>query len=174
MEGITIRRARLEDAAEIANVHINSWREAYKGIISPEYLNDRPLFYKNRFELWKKVTVNEGQCTFVAESEEHGIVGFVNGTYGRDDGWKDYAEVWSIYLLQKYHGQKIGFNLLRSYFDTQVNLGVRKGYLWVLENNPTINFYEKVGGKFNGDVKEEEIGGKVLCEGRYVWNSIKL
>jgi len=27
MENIKIRRATLEDAAEIANVHINSWRE---------------------------------------------------------------------------------------------------------------------------------------------------
>ena len=58
MEGITIRKASVDDAAEIANVHINSWREAYKGLLPQEFLDERPLNFKNRYELWKKVTQN--------------------------------------------------------------------------------------------------------------------
>jgi len=174
MENITIRKAVFEDAAEIANVHINSWREAYKGLLSEEFLKDRPLFFKNRYELWKKVTVNESQVTLVAECKVNGVVGFVNGTNGRDDGLQDYAEVWCIYLLEKYHGQKIGFNLLKSYFDAHVELGFSKGYLWVLEDNPTISFYEKTGGKHNGKTNVDEIGGEEVVELLYVWDKIKL
>lgn len=48
---IKIRKATEEDAAEIANVHINSWREAYKGLLEEDFLNDRPLQFKNRFIL---------------------------------------------------------------------------------------------------------------------------
>ena len=78
MKDIIIRKATFEDAAEIANVHINSWREAYKGLISQDRLDDRHLHFKNRYELWKRVTVDEKQTTLVAESKEHGVVGFVN------------------------------------------------------------------------------------------------
>lgn len=174
MKGITIRPATFDDAAEMANVHINSWREAYKGLISEQFLNDRPLFFKNRYELWKKVTVNKSQITYVAECEENGVVGFVNGTSGRDEALNDHAEVWCIYLLEKYHGKKIGFNLLKSYFDSHRELGFKKGYLWVLADNPTISFYEKAGGKFNGQTLEAEIGGSKVKELCYVWDDINI
>jgi GNAT superfamily N-acetyltransferase len=174
MENITIRKATFEDAAEIANVHINSWREAYKELISEEYLNDRPLFFKNRYELWKKVTINEEQVTLVAECNQNGVIGFVNGTNGRDEDLKDHAEVWCIYLLKKYHGKRIGFNLLKGYFDTHVDLGFKRGYLWVLVDNPSISFYEKAGGKFNHKTIEVEIGEQKVTQRCYVWENIKL
>lgn len=112
-----IRKATPEDAAEIANVHINSWREACKGLLPQSFLDDRPLYFKNRYELWKRVMADESQTTFVAESDDSGVVGFINGYTARDKGYEDYAEVYCIYLLQKFHGQKVGFRLLQEYFD---------------------------------------------------------
>jgi ribosomal protein S18 acetylase RimI-like enzyme len=169
---MNIRLATLEDAAEIANVHINSWREAYKDLLPSSFLDDRPLMFKNRYELWKKIVINEDYITIVAESEAHGVVGFINGKNGRDENIADYAEIWSFYLLKKYHGQKIGFNLLQKFFELQRARGFKKAYLWVLENNPTISFYEKSGGHFNGLKKEDEIGGTKVNELCYIWNSI--
>lgn len=174
MEHIDIRKAILEDAAEIANVHTNSWREAYQGLIEQKFLDDRPLHFKNRFELWKKVTVNESQTTLVAESVNHGIVGFINGTNGRDEKYKDHAEVWCIYLLQRYHGQGIGYQLLKTFFEYQYQLGFRKGYLWVLDKNPTISFYKRAGGKFMGETKNDVIGEQTVKELCYVWEDIKI
>lgn len=174
MNNIEIRKARFEDSAELANVHINSWREIYKDMMPQDFLNDRPLHYKNRYELWKKVSINEKQITYVADTKEHGVVGFVNGTYGRDEKYKDYAEVWSIYLLEKYHGKKIGLSLLKAFFDTHIDLGYTKAYLWVLANNPTITFYEKTGGKFSGETKIDEIAGQKMTELCYIWDDIRL
>jgi len=173
MEGIIIRQAHIEDAAEIANVHTNSWREAYKGLIPDEYLNDRPLHFKNRLELWKKLIVDPKQVTIVAESKEHGIVGFVNGGAARDEDLNNHTEVFCIYLLSKYHGRKIGFNLLKTFFDEQIKLNFTQAYLWVLDNNPTISFYEKVGGKFSGKKKEDQIAEIKMTELCYVWNNLK-
>ena len=152
MDGITIRKATVEDAAEIANVHINSWREAYKGLLPQDFLDERALNFKNRYELWKRVT----------------------GTNGRDEDKKDWCEVWCIYLLEKYHGKKIGFNLLKQYFDIHSDKGFSKGYFWVLDNNPTIKFYEKVGGRYDGRGKEGEISGQKVKELMFVWDEIKL
>lgn len=174
MKDIIIRTATFEDSAEIANVHINSWREAYKDLLPQVFLDERPLMFKNRYELWKAVTQNPEQVTLVAVSVEHGVVGFINGTHGRDKAKKDWCEVWCIYLLEKYHGKRIGFQLLKQYFDTHLDKGYSKGYLWVLEGNPTIKFYEKVGGKYEGQVKIEEIAGKDVREIMYEWENIKL
>ena len=174
MNNIIIRAATVNDAADIANVHINSWREAYEGLLPSNFLDDRPLHFKNRYELWKNVTVNNDQVTLVAESQEHGVVGFINGKNGRDDDLKDHAEVWCIYLLKKYHGQKIGFKLLKTFFDKQKELGYKKCYLWVLAGNPTISFYEKAGGKFSGRIKEDQIAGQKVSELCYFWDEINL
>lgn len=174
MGQIKIRKARLADAAEIANVHINSWREAYEGLIDQSFLDDRPLHFKNRYELWKKVTVNESQTTLVAESDTHGIVGFINGTSGRDEKYNDFAEVWCLYLLQKYQGQSIGYKLLKKFFEVQYQLGFRKGYLWVLDKNPTINFYKRTGGEFLGETKSDVIGEQTVKELCFIWNKLKI
>jgi GNAT superfamily N-acetyltransferase len=77
-------------------------------------------------------------------------------------------------MLEKFHGQKIGFTLLKSFFDAQLSLGYKKGYLWVLADNPTINFYEKTGGRFHGRTKDDEIAGQKVKELCYVWENIQL
>jgi ribosomal protein S18 acetylase RimI-like enzyme len=174
MDRVLIRKATFQDAAEIANVHINSWREAYHGLIHEDFLNDRPLQFKNHYSLWKKVTLNENQTTFVAESDEHGIIGFINGAMGRDKGMQDQVEIWCLYLLEKYQGKKIGFNLLKNFFNKYKEIGHHKGYAWVLKNNPSVSFYEVTGAKFNGQTKDEKVGLHQLPHLCYSWNKLNL
>lgn len=168
-----IRKATFEDSAEIANVHINSWREAYKGLLPQDFLDERPLYFKNRYNLWKKLTVDESQITFVAECSENGVVGFINGGIARDKDFFGHIEVYCIYLLQKYHGKKIGFELLRMYFDEAQQRGYGKAYLWVLDENPTIKFYERAGAKNTGQAKDAFLMGqlkvKELC---FCWDQL--
>jgi ribosomal protein S18 acetylase RimI-like enzyme len=171
---VIIREANHQDAAEIANVHINSWREAYVGLLPQEFLDDRPLFFKNRYQLWKKVTRDEEQVTFVAECSENGIVGFVNGKTARDPEYKDHAEVYAIYLLKKYHHQGLGFQLLKNYFDVFKARGFTKAYLWVLDGNPTIEFYKKAGGVYKGHSKEENLAGQKMTELCFIWDDLNL
>lgn len=171
---VIVRPATYDDAAEIANVHINSWREAYKGLMPEDFLNDRPLNFKNRYQLWKRVTMDSAQVTFVAESKEHGVIGFINGCTPRDPEYKDYAEVYAVYLLEKYKGQKIGLELFKKYFNEYKKRGFTKAYLWVLKDNPTIKFYESTGGRFNGHTKEDVIAGQKVTELCYVWDNLDL
>ncbi len=174
MNSIIIRHATLEDAAEIANVHINSWREAYKDLMPQSFLDERPLNFKNRYMLWKRIATDPKNVTFVAESPEHGIVGFINGSSPRDTEYADYAEVYSLYLLKKYHGQKIGFRLLNIFFEHFKTLGANKAYLWVLKGNSTEKFYHRTGGVFNGHTKTIMIAGLEMPEHCYVWNNLDL
>lgn len=174
MSEVIIRHATFEDAAEIANVHINSWREAYKDLMPQSFLDERPLNFKNRYTLWKRITVDPKNVTFVAESSDHGIVGFINGSAPRDSQYAEHVEIYSFYLLKKYQKKGIGFRLLNIYFEHFKNLGAQKAYLWVLEDNPTINFYKRTGGVFNGHVKTDTIAGLEMREHCFEWSSLDL
>ena len=66
----------------------------------------------------------------------------------------------------------IGFALLSAGFKKMRNLGYKRAYCWVLENNPTIKFYEWSGARYSGRKKEDEIGGKKLNELAYEWGSL--
>lgn len=171
---VTIRKARVEDAAEIANVHVNTWREAYQDLLPKNFLDDRPLLFKNRYQLWKRVTTDPEQVTFVAECSENGIVGFIDGKKARDDEYKDYVEVYAVYLFKKYHHQGLGFQLLKNYFDAFKARGFTKGYLWVLDGNPTIEFYKKAGGVYKGHSKEENVADQKMTELCFIWDDIDL
>ena len=63
---------------------------------------------------------------------------------------------------------------MKKYFDMHINKGFSKGYLWVLDKNPTIKFYEKVGGRYDGKVKNVELGGQQVKELMYEWDDISL
>jgi len=174
VDNVIIRRATIEDAAEIANVNVNTWRESYQGLLPQDYLDDRPLQFKNIYRLWKKIIADETQITLVADCEKNGIVGFVYGKDNRDPEFENYAEVYAIYLFKKYHGKKIGFELLKQYFESLKLIGYEKAYLWVLKDNPTIKFYEKMGAQNTGDVKEPVVGSQIAIHHCYSWSNLNL
>ncbi|NOT80448.1 MAG: TIM44-like domain-containing protein [Bacteriovoracaceae bacterium] len=58
-EEIIIRQAKEGDCAEIANVHLNSWRKACKGLLPQEFLNQLALTFKRRMNMWKFSNFNK-------------------------------------------------------------------------------------------------------------------
>lgn len=172
MKNIIIREALLDDAFEIANVHIHSWREAYENILPSSYLDSRPLQFKSKATIWQYNIKNATQTTFVAECPNNGVIGFISGSRGRERRHRDKLEVRCLYLFQNYHGQKIGFYLLQKLFDCYVAQGFKMGYLWVLKNNPSISFYEKVGAQPNGNSKSSKIDNQIITQDCYFWNSL--
>ncbi len=71
---VTIRHATTDDAAEIANVHLNSWREAYRNLLPQDFLDQLPLTFKRRMSLWKQVASDSRKPLFVADAK-NGIGG---------------------------------------------------------------------------------------------------
>lgn len=166
---VRIRLAEPGDEAEIANAHLNSWREAYKDLLPSEFLNQLPLTFKRRRDYWRTVIPQrEKYVFFVAEAPE-GIVGFACFRQGTDQGWEKAAELGAMYLLEKYKGSGVGFNLLSAGFKIMQGRGFNRGFCWVLEGNQTIQFYERTGATFSGDTKQDSLGGKQCNELRYEW-----
>lgn len=168
-EQMRIRRAKLEDAPGIAKVHVDSWRTTYKGIIPDNFLNN--LSYENRTELWKRNITDETNYIVVALNEMDEIIGF--GTAGKRQENKEEhtGDLTSIYLLEEYQGKGIGKKLLKELFKHFKELGRKKIFVEVLEDNKTRYFYEYYGAKL---VKKDQIkiGEEILNELIYEWDSV--
>lgn len=166
---MNIRKAVLNDAKGIAKVHVDSWRTTYKNIIPDEFLNN--LSYQRREELWIN-NIPKGNV-FVAENDKGEIVGFSSGGIERSGKYKEYqGELSSIYILKEFQGQGIGKALTNPVIRELEKLGINSMLVFVLEENGSRLFYEKIGGKII-DTVEVEIAGKKLKELVYGWDNIR-
>lgn len=79
-----------------------------------------------------------------------------------------YGEVWGLYLMPEYWSKGIGTELINWGLNELKKRNYDKVTLWVLEDNLKARiFYEKIGFKHDGTIKEINIG-KILNECRYV------
>ncbi|MDN4607857.1 GNAT family N-acetyltransferase [Sporosarcina highlanderae] len=162
-----IREAILEDAEAIARVHVDSWRTTYNGIVSDAYLQQ--LSYEQRAENWRRGIGRN--ALVVAEDESGKIVGFATGGKERTGNYGVDGELYAIYLLQEVQGQGIGKRLTKEIARNLKNQGFSSMLVWVLELNPSKNFYKSLGGKPLAETMIE-IGGENFNEIAYYWEDI--
>lgn len=161
---ISIRAATLGDAVAIARVHVESWRTTYKGIVPDEYLAglDETL----RVKLWSE-WLNGETSVLVAEHAGE-VVGFAHAGKIREPIQICDAELYSLYLIRDEQRRGVGSSLLKSMALELQTQQFTSMAVWVLERNPSRNFYEKRRGKLIAS-KVIEIGGAKLMEIAYWW-----
>lgn len=167
-----IRDATPDDAPAIARIHVDSWRETYRGLMPEEVFPT--LSYEGRERQWRAATAAAGEgrgCVVVADDGEAGIVGFACGGACRGE-WGYDGELFAIYLPRAHQGRGLGKALFLAVAGRIAAQGKRSMLLWVLENNaPARGFYEALGGVPAGE-KTEEIVGATIHEVAYGWPSI--
>src|SRR5688572_4223044 len=88
--------ATTEDCRAIAEVHVESWQHAYKGILPDEYLAS--LSVSERADIWRRMVEREPSHLVLARNGDE-VVGFVAFGASRDEGAPaDRAEIWAIYV----------------------------------------------------------------------------
>jgi GNAT superfamily N-acetyltransferase len=156
-----IRSANVDDARQIAQVHVASWRETYQGIVPADFLNELSL--ERRADNWMNILSDpndEYHRTFVAEVD-HEIIGFSNYGFHREENSEYKGELFAIYLLKSAQMQGIGRALFQRSISSLLNLHIGSMLVWVLKDNPSRGFYEKLGGEYVTE-KSIDIGGKPL------------
>ena len=160
-----IRKATLADARGIARVHVDSWLATYKGIVPDTYLDQ--LTYDAREQLWDKNL--KADNNYVAEKKDGEIIGFATGGIERTGKYDRLeGELYAIYILPEYKGQGIGSLLMGSLVNDLKEKGINSLLVWVLEDNRSRGFYEKMGGQAVAR-KTIKISGKELIEVAYGW-----
>ncbi|WP_404334567.1 GNAT family N-acetyltransferase [Planococcus rifietoensis] len=163
-----IRRARVSDAQGIAKVHVDSWISTYRNIVPDAYLDG--LKYEERERLWERNL--QHSTAFVAENETGEVIGFVDAGKERSGDYPDIGgEVYSIYILKAYQGQGVGKLLIQAVSKELLDCDIQSMLVWVLKENQSSGFYEKLGGKVI-DEKYITIAGKQIPELAYEWADI--
>lgn len=163
-----IRKATLADAKGIARVHVDSWLATYRNIVPDTYLNQ--LTYDEREQLWDENL--KADNNFVAESDDGEILGFADGGKERTGKYtKLNGELYSIYILPEFQGQGVGKLLMERVVNELKEQGMDSMLIWVLKENRSRGFYEKMGGQ-RVDQKTIKISGKELTEIAYGWEDL--
>lgn len=90
-----IRIASFKDALSIAEVHVQSWKETYTGMIKQEILNELNVLDKQ--QLWKEISRSPDHKLFIYT--ENGVVkGFLDGYLNPEN---NIAEIRAFYLLRE-------------------------------------------------------------------------
>lgn len=156
----TIRSANVDDAHGIAQVQAASWKTTYAGIVPDAYLQS--LNAELRCERWKELLAAPTSESFVAENEA-GVFGFVVGGPLREPIAEYDAELYAMYLFREFQRQGVGRRLVAELAAALHNREFRRMVAWVLEKNPAVGFYQRIGGVLIAQ-KEIEIGGASLQE----------
>lgn len=141
-----VRPATPQDVSGIARVHVDAWRETYRGILPAGFL--QRLSYESREEQWRRALSDPSSRTrlYVMQKKSGIIGGFV--AVGPERGeLEDYdGELYAIYLLERYQGLGYGRRLFAAGASALRDEGFHSMVLWVLEDNLSRGFYEHLGG----------------------------
>jgi ribosomal protein S18 acetylase RimI-like enzyme len=165
MDAITIRRANTADARGIARIDVETWRAAYAAVLSPSYLVG--LSERRREAGWRSVILHEPDDVRVAIDPDGAIVGF--GSCGACRGERNFAgEVFTLYVAPDWQDRGIGRRLLLALFRRLNACGRNSAIVWVLRDNPSRFFYERLGGR-QAASKTLSVDGAPVAALAYGW-----
>ena len=168
-----IRKAHAADADTIARVHFDSSQTTYTGIVPDEILaTKRP--YEERRQYWRGFLSTPEPAGFahVAVDNDVQVIGFTSGGQEHSGGKVYKGELYTIYLLERYHRRGLGRQLVEAATKELLHRGLASMLIWVLAANPSRAFYVALGGQ---QVLEREnmIWGIKLPEVAYGWKDIR-
>lgn len=168
MVDAAIRRARPDDAGDIARVHIATWRTTYAGIVPQPYLDSLDL--AERAQAWRERLEGGDLLIYIAEAAGT-LCGFSSGGPLREPVGDCDCEVYAIYVLAESQQRGVGRRLMSALAAELAKQGYARPAVWVLAENPSRQFYARLGAQPMAE-KQIEIGGASLVEVAYGWDSM--
>lgn len=173
------RNAKISDIIGLARVQVDTWRTAYRNIISDETL--QTLTYEEREQKWKQRLEKSDDkiCIYVAEKGFQEVVGYVLASLDKSNPYigllqpeRYIGELSAIYILEDYQRRKIGTELVKLVINYFLSKGVKSMIVWVLKDSPYRKFYEKLRGQYVGE-QLIKIDKTNYVEVAYGWDRIE-
>ncbi|WP_412539826.1 GNAT family N-acetyltransferase [Longispora sp. K20-0274] len=157
---LIIRDATPEDLPATVDLHVRTWRAAYRGLVPDSYLD--AIDTAEWLAAQRAVAGNPGRHRIVALLDDV-IVGFAS--FGDDRSDPALAEVYAIYVDPDRQGHGVG----RALMDEAVSrLAGRETRLWCAEGNAATRlFYERYGLVTDGATRVYDRDGLTLPTVRY-------
>ena len=138
-DGIVVRKAEQEDVRQIAEILVEDWQTAYRGIIDSDFLDS--MSADQRYEIEVK---RYQKYIVVADGRE--ILGYAWLEMSGDEPAD--CEVVALYVRYSKRNNGIGKLLMHHAMTCFQEAGKKKMIVWCLKgNHESRKFYEKLGGK---------------------------
>jgi GNAT superfamily N-acetyltransferase len=161
-----LRAARVQDAMDVARVHVRTWQAAYRGLLPAEYLDGlKPEDRAARYAFENPDTAKP----FTIVAEDNGVIaGFATTGPARDVDAQGCGELYALYVDPDQWNRGIGVDLMMSARARLVELGFRQAILWVMEGNVRAErFYLIDGWQPDGLKRSTIVWGAAVNELRY-------
>lgn len=154
-----IRPFREGDAAEVAALHLQVWRDTYAGMCSQDYLDAMQLQpriagWEARIAAGADAVGPDGivrRARLAVHAPTGRFAGFCTVGSGRDEQRPVEQELTSLNVLAQFHGTGVARQLVEQ------TLGEAAAYLWVVrENTRAQAFYRKLGFVVDGATKRDD------------------
>lgn len=157
--GVTIRRAKPDDATGLTAVKVASWRDAYDEIFPDAFLES--LHYPTQY--WDRHL--DG---LLVATERDDVVGYCSHAPADDEDW---GEIRAIYVHPSHQRKGLGSRLLARGLSGLEDRGFDRALLWVIDSNHRArSFYEARGFSIGAPFRIEDIGGTQVSLLRYELN----
>jgi ribosomal protein S18 acetylase RimI-like enzyme len=171
----TIRRGVPHDLVGLARVHVETWKTTYRGIVPDDRLDALSIEGDLAAGFGSSLTAPpSGVACFVAMIPGDEIVGYAFGgpTHVPEEGFN--GELRAIYILKAHQGRGIGTALVREVARHLLASGRTNMIVWVLAENPSQRFYEKLGARPVGRrTAESRVAGGPVPEVSYGWQDLR-
>lgn len=139
---VCVRPAVVSDAAALASIFEDSWRQAYAGVIPHTFLSETIKRHGKRW--WERALAVGGSHLIVEVLGEP--AGYASFGKSRSPG-KEEGEIYELYLAPLYQGLGFGEHLFEGCRASLDDRGLRGLIVWVLRDNRNArSFYAHRGG----------------------------
>jgi ribosomal protein S18 acetylase RimI-like enzyme len=158
----------MSDVEAIAILHLASWRSAYRGIVSDQFLNE--IAIESRLSRWQRALSPSDspltETTVAVDGDT--VLGVCSFGPRRSPESSATGEVYALHVEPGLRRHGIGKLLLDDSLTRLANRGFTSAVLWVLRDNASARgFYEAQGWSTTGEEMVEDRLGYAIPETRY-------
>jgi GNAT superfamily N-acetyltransferase len=157
LDSITLREAVAADIRALSELHVTTWNATYNTTRGPTIAT--------RAWQWNQVFANKNRRDFVLVLEDRSgrLIGF---TWGRPHEGELEGELSKIYLRWEYHGLGLGRRMMAETAQRFLERGIHSFILFAELSNPTLGFYDHMGG-------ERLLDDRGRFSGAYGWHDVR-
>ena len=157
LDSIIVRDATAADIAALAELHVTTWNATYRTSRGPTIAT--------RTWQWNQIFAKPNRRDFVLvlENRSGQLIGF---TWGKPHDGEVAGELSKIYLRWEYHGLGLGRRMMAETARRFLERGIDSFILFAELTNPTLGFYDHMGG-------ERLVDDRGQFSGAYAWRDLR-
>ena len=157
----SVRKVRRGDEETLAFIQTESWKAAFKDIISPETLKKCTDKEKSKAMYKELIEKNIGSGYILSVGSKPHCIAWWDKA--RDERFTGYAELICIHSLKDGWGKGYGGQMLDIVLSDMKAAGYEKAMLWVFEKNERARGFYQAKGFHPTDITVPSLGTTEIC-----------